>query len=251
MPRSYRVGFTLIELLVVIAIISILAAFLFPAFATARERARQSACLSNLKQIAMADTMYLQDNDEAFWSNPEPGYPVCGGSVYWTDLLMPYVKNTGVFRCPSNSDPFGSYDLYTPPAMPQGSANQYRVTYGFAYDGPHADTNSCAGWSIARLQSPSKIALITDAVSTWNYPSCQLDPDKPNGIGSMYFTRGTGIWSFIGQPRHFDGMTFAYADGHAKWCRSVPASFPNPPIWEFEYYPQAKVADDDCTSFNQ
>jgi prepilin-type N-terminal cleavage/methylation domain-containing protein len=59
-----RKGFTLIELLVVIAIIAILAAILFPVFARAREKARQTSCVSNLKQVALASLMYTQDYDE-------------------------------------------------------------------------------------------------------------------------------------------------------------------------------------------
>src|ERR1051326_1648844 len=65
-PMKKRPGFTLIELLVVIAIIAILAAILFPVFAEAREKARQTSCMSNHKQIALAFLMYTQDNDELF-----------------------------------------------------------------------------------------------------------------------------------------------------------------------------------------
>src|SRR5579863_5184611 len=63
-PRSARSGFTLIELLIVIAVIAILAALLFPVFSQAREKARQTACLSNLKQMGLGVTMYAQDYDE-------------------------------------------------------------------------------------------------------------------------------------------------------------------------------------------
>ena len=74
-----RRGFTLIELLVVIAIIAILAAILFPVFARAREKARQTSCLSNLKQVGLASNMYLQDYDERlvieFYGSMASGLP--------------------------------------------------------------------------------------------------------------------------------------------------------------------------------
>src|SRR5687767_6858142 len=99
MKRPLTRGFTLIELLVVIAIIAILAAILFPVFATAREKARQSQCLSNTKQIGTAITMYHQDYDELmplFW-NGEPG----AARRSWAGLSQPYVKNWGLYKCPN------------------------------------------------------------------------------------------------------------------------------------------------------
>src|SRR5437879_4255181 len=125
-------GFTLIELLVVIAIIAILAAILFPVFAQAREKARQTGCLSNTKQIGTAVNMYLQDYDETFPFSDDfgkplykiKGSPIQGDSRYWGDMIFPYVKNsfsstmkagagTGnygpVQRCPSQMDWYTGY----------------------------------------------------------------------------------------------------------------------------------------------
>jgi prepilin-type N-terminal cleavage/methylation domain-containing protein len=111
--RPMRQGFTLIELLVVIAIIAILAAILFPVFAQAREKARQSVCSSNLKQLGNAQQMYLQDYDEQFFVRPrDPSIP----NRYWQEdwwpfLLIPYIKmkpsdiqgtRDNFFSCPSN-----------------------------------------------------------------------------------------------------------------------------------------------------
>src|SRR5690554_4069951 len=103
-----RRGFTLIELLVVIAIIAILAAILFPVFARAREKARQSSCLSNCKQIDLAANMYAQDYDDkfTFYATYVPAgtpRPVTGGTGthYWWDTLHPYVNNKQIFVCPS------------------------------------------------------------------------------------------------------------------------------------------------------
>src|SRR5262245_41893603 len=110
-PWRRRSGFTLIELLVVIAIIAILAAILFPVFAQAREAARKTSCASNLKQIALAATMYAQDYEETLPGpalrriNP-PG-PTQYSNYWWgqrwmcwPELIMPYVKNVDILTCP-------------------------------------------------------------------------------------------------------------------------------------------------------
>ena len=103
-----KTGFTLIELLVVIAIIAILAAILFPVFAQARAKARQIACVSNLKQLSTAALMYKQDYDGYTPIIRECSgiFPPCqAGKVTlgWMDLIQPYVKNNGVFKCPEDS----------------------------------------------------------------------------------------------------------------------------------------------------
>jgi prepilin-type N-terminal cleavage/methylation domain-containing protein/prepilin-type processing-associated H-X9-DG protein len=108
-PHSRRLGgFTLIELLVVIAIIAILAAILFPVFAQAREKARQTACLSNSKQIGLALMMYAQDYDETFPFCSFQTIPAVSinhiGNAKWNDVIQPYVKNDQIFNCPSDSN---------------------------------------------------------------------------------------------------------------------------------------------------
>jgi prepilin-type N-terminal cleavage/methylation domain-containing protein len=125
MRRDERDGFTLIELLVVIAVLTLLAALLFPVFAQAREKARAASCLSNLRQIAMASELYVQDYDETFFWNPVPGgmpasywatiqchegnrmvRPYKGQEcadqprTNYVTLLQPYLKSHAVFRCP-------------------------------------------------------------------------------------------------------------------------------------------------------
>ncbi len=128
MKSITKKGFTLIELLVVIAIIAILAAILFPVFAKAREKARQSTCASNLKQMGTATLMYAQDYDDTLYSHRNKGIPniLCatnggpydctniansGGAAnvstdrtFWISFLQPYIKSYGVFSCPSNPD---------------------------------------------------------------------------------------------------------------------------------------------------
>ncbi len=121
MPRmheSRRSAFTLIELLVVIAIIAILAAILFPVFAQAREKARQTTCLSNLKQMGLGLLQYVQDYDENI---PRMNYQNFAASNdyrnnKWMDVINPYIKNTDIFTCPSDRlDPNGRYRF--PPTL--------------------------------------------------------------------------------------------------------------------------------------
>jgi prepilin-type N-terminal cleavage/methylation domain-containing protein/prepilin-type processing-associated H-X9-DG protein len=93
MPRLCRRGFTLIELLVVIAVIVILAAILLPVFAQARDAAQRANCISNLKQIALAHQMYVQDNDETL-----PSWYIVGPRGYqiWPDYLSPYYRDARI-----------------------------------------------------------------------------------------------------------------------------------------------------------
>jgi len=105
-----RRGFTLIELLIVITIIAIIAAILMPVFAQAREKARQTVCASNLKQIGMAIAMYLQDYEHYV--------PMRLGNQVWMEvqpgrqgLIDPYLRNDGVRRCPSRKIPEARYPI--------------------------------------------------------------------------------------------------------------------------------------------
>src|SRR5690606_17877441 len=110
---SRKNAFTLIELLVVIAIISILAAILFPVFARARENARRTSCLSNLKQIGLGIMMYVQDYDEKYppYQTPNAATPPGGWQSNWQEntaevwiwqqIIQPYTKSMQVFVCPS------------------------------------------------------------------------------------------------------------------------------------------------------
>ncbi len=190
-----RNAFTLIELLVVIAIIAILAAILFPVFAKAREKARQSSCQSNEKQLALAMIQYCQDYDEKFvycgWT---------GGGVGWWNwcpLVMPYVKNTQVYLCPSDSG------RAAPP-----TAAQYNGSYGsYAYNYATCRGN-VAG--ISPLDLVSTTALFAD--------------------GNTPFDSGTQIWNATTGAKndsagnasrlnvvHNDGLNVGYVDGHVKW----------------------------------
>ncbi|MGM0491747.1 MAG: DUF1559 domain-containing protein, partial [Armatimonadota bacterium] len=113
-----RTGFTLIELLVVIAIIAILAAILFPVFARAREKARQTSCLSNVKQLMIGVQMYAQDYDERL---PRHGFP------RWTIKIYPYVNNVQVYSCPSAD--------YNPPDLAALDASGLNYSWNYYGNG--------------------------------------------------------------------------------------------------------------------
>ena len=144
--RYVRKGFTLIELLVVIAIIAILAAILFPVFARAREAARKTTCLSNLKNLGLATLMYTQDYDEQFpWlmmdnrnnnnatglsRNMSLGPPNLNNirGLFMEYTLQPYIKNYGLFGCPTLRP---SPVLISPvDSQPLNAFGSYAYTYG-------------------------------------------------------------------------------------------------------------------------
>ena len=188
-----RRGFTLIELLVVIAIIAILAAILFPVFAKAREKARQAACLSNLKQVGLAIMMYVQDYDERM--------PIAGAMDHRNascrfacptglpPVVMPYVKNFGIFTCPSGPDEW----------LPGGSvAYSYGSHYWY--------------WCAGNYGPPGRIGL----QDVCGYPiQVFTRPADKTVIGDG----NIGFHTVGKQTADYNNMWMihqAYADGHAK-----------------------------------
>jgi prepilin-type processing-associated H-X9-DG protein len=264
----------LIELLVVIAIISIIAAILFPVFASAREKARQITCLSNLKQLNLAVLQYVQDNDlyyfqMTFWY---PGYyptvpnnpsiALCTGNgdcptTFWSDILMPYVKSYAVYSCPDiTEDLYSTAGYYLPgyvnPAS--GQPGKYRVTYSINEPAFNEDfANGRSPRSTNYFDSPSDVALISDGRLGWSYHSCQKDPDgkyrsywdESNLAGWGYGDSIGPLTNLPGIPHHTGGSNFAYADGHCKFGRlSIGGTEDNSnPGLYYGYYHTAMIFD--------
>jgi prepilin-type N-terminal cleavage/methylation domain-containing protein/prepilin-type processing-associated H-X9-DG protein len=227
-----RRAFTLIELLVVIAIIAILAALLFPVFAQAREKARQTSCLSNLKQLGTAMVMYSQDYDELF-------PPVIGREasdrfyfeMSWMSLIQPYVKNLGVFIDPSsgfpstdwqnNADLLRNYS-YAPSMRSQGYAatNLNAGPFGVAmWEGIGgffgAETGSfkttVPSYGEAQIARPADTILLCDhTLFDWGVSQKTIYYPSPRHIreGDIQLPNGESAPQGI--------INCAFVDGHAK-----------------------------------
>lgn len=193
--RSQRNGFTLIELLVVIAIIAILAAILFPVFAQARDKARGTACLSNMKQAALAITMYQQDYDETIpLGNQEVVGEVYNYDMSWINAVQPYVKNLQMFVCPN-----GAYDAST-----DGKPDADRTHSGAA----GAETTA------------SQYLTIGGPVASYGIPPTQQILVGPNPPDYQY--PGTPPYaSFSGKRPYWQGLA-GFADAQSVGACKAP-----------------------------
>jgi len=239
-------GFTLIELLVVIAIIAILAAILFPVFATARAKARAASCLSNVKQLGLAYLMYTDD-----WDGGMPEYQETydgGLFVTWHYTLLPYTKNEKIFFCPDNAsndtyDPlrFGGYGINYPHAC----------TYlPLATDAANVDAGILLGGAkTTAVDAPASTITIMDSeappsgfcgMDGWGWPNVFCPLANCDNILSINPTDGAycgpyvladpdaypdvpvgdagGTWCY--GTRHTGGANCAFMDGHAKWYKA-------------------------------
>jgi len=246
-------AFTLIELLVVIAIIAILAAILFPVFATAREKARQTTCASNLKQLGLAFIQYVQDYDERYPGGTaysvNAGWAWGGYGCGWAPQIYPYVKSTQVFICPDDKYVAPAADYTMSYAMNMNLSTSYSYSlYNFTESiaqmsnltAPSVtvllgEVSGCVESSLTSIVpfsgyqsvlSPTgnaanggSVEFISGLVGTNQYAQWDTGP-----IGSCPFgthtnpTFGGGTVSNGTQaPRHGSGANWLAADGHVKF----------------------------------
>jgi len=195
-------GFTLIELLVVIAIIAILAAILFPVFARAREKARQTSCLNNAKQMATAVQMYVQDYDETVIPYYQDGNPA--GARCWWQMMEPYVKNMQVYLCPSSH-------MIAPNWSAPRAYGDY-MDYGMNRRCSTRGTATPTIVKLADVRYPAETFIIAEGDCTRD----SNDYHCSNAWDLMPTTSGRNASSFIPQ-RHNGGANITFLDGHAKW----------------------------------
>jgi prepilin-type N-terminal cleavage/methylation domain-containing protein/prepilin-type processing-associated H-X9-DG protein len=234
MTCGSRRGFTLIELLVVIAIIAILSAILFPVFAQARDKSRSAACLSNLRQMSAAVSMYTQDYE---------AYPLYEGAegARWHLLLEPYMRSRAVVVCPSAAV---GYDLRN---MSYGYNHQY-LARSESRGGP-------GGFPETAIEFPADTIAIADSAGTggWSRGPLPWAPSPDNDCsrrmnhgytidppflpaGSRWGTSCAVPAPLPGYPgaghtrvadRHQGGANVAFCDGHAKWLTRDPVERDN------------------------
>jgi prepilin-type N-terminal cleavage/methylation domain-containing protein/prepilin-type processing-associated H-X9-DG protein len=212
MPRIRR-AFTLIELLVVIAIIAILAAILFPVFSQAREKARQTGCLSNLKQISMGWSMYVQDNDEcfppSFYVASEGGSPCMYTGGYRG--VQAYQKSAEIWRCPTNPKGFFVPATYAasglPPPCTSGGVLETYISYAWnarlIQPGAGNPFFTSLGLPSPPVASLSEIEYVADTPVLYDG-----GPTGPGGACSF--------GEYLLDARHQLGADVVWADGHVK-----------------------------------
>jgi prepilin-type N-terminal cleavage/methylation domain-containing protein/prepilin-type processing-associated H-X9-DG protein len=232
--RAHSSGFTLIELLVIIAIIAILAAILFPVFAQVREKARQTSCLSNAKQIGLACRMYASDWDEV--NVPERLLLPGGNYISFRANLQPYTKNKQFMVCPSAAD-LNTFATFSWEAIGydhgKGMPGNQHLTAGYGMNRvhwsagtAHPSTGDNYGVPDALVQAPSECILIEDTISGVGkgfdgWYSVYYQTNKPGYIRGVTPNPQFPSKNVNDQGafRHNGGATYIFVDGHAHWYR--------------------------------
>lgn len=215
-------GFTLLEILVVIAIIAILSAILFPVFSSVKEKARQTTCLNNIKQLGMGMQMYIDDNHETLPVVYEKKYEDEGLSR-WQQKIYPYVKNQQVYICPNrdvNADPRFEY---TSPHSLCAATPGYGMNYEY-----NNNVDSTKPYKLSQIKKPSEAYIILEATGNQIGMKGALEPCPAEGnipgLGKLYnMEKDPHPYGIVEAdedfvtPRHGDIVSVAYVDGHAEF----------------------------------
>jgi prepilin-type N-terminal cleavage/methylation domain-containing protein/prepilin-type processing-associated H-X9-DG protein len=198
-------AFTLIELLVVIAIIAILAAILFPVFAQARESARQTACLSNMKQVGLGLHMYAQDYDETLppGNDAVTSFGDPGVRPNFLGCLIPYTRNIQVFACNS-----ARVDTSLPNPPTATSAGSYM------------GNSVVMGRSLAAIPAPADIIYCQENFLKRSIAYLRPNFVSPNMYTAWWFPNTAAPIGLAYSSLHKEGGNLIFADGHAKWRKA-------------------------------
>jgi prepilin-type N-terminal cleavage/methylation domain-containing protein/prepilin-type processing-associated H-X9-DG protein len=214
-------GFTLIELLVVIAVIALLAAILFPVFVQAREKARQTHCLSNLKQLGMATMMYTQDWDQVLPHSPYKWvrrFDEPNARPNFLGAVLPYTKGRVLFVCPSSLDPDPSgVDIHcTGPScnVDLSKLDPNRLQEEDRCTGPTCSSYTAnqvmAGRSLGSIPAPAEIVYMQEYSFRTN-----------NARHFPFYIKDQGYaqWYWQTSQNHAAGGNLLFVDGHLRWKR--------------------------------
>jgi prepilin-type processing-associated H-X9-DG protein len=234
-----------------VPIIAILAAILFPVFAQTREKARSIQCLSNMNQIGKGVMMYVQDYDDAYpamWTDCAPAFR----HLYFTAQILPYIKNAGVFRCPSDANPISAcYPAFGVSGLPNEGGRSYSGTtsvLGATTSSPQqiwGGPSPRVGIPMAEVEEPAETIMIAEKMSgsgdsnlCWPNNICKWRGIRANpSVDGGCADRRTRIG-----PRHHGGSNFIFADGHAKWYTLDRTIFPKN-LWSRSKQPGDRLFD--------